>query len=312
MKNAMRVAALSVVSAAVLAGCLKVDMSVTLHEDDTASGEFVMAVSKGLADVMGEEELAGALESETIEGATQEPYEDEDFVGTRTTFEDLAIAELADETLTVTREGDEFVVSGTPTDLGAELGEVDIPADATATLAVTFPGEVTEHNGTLDGTTVTWDLITAPDELQARGAAVEGGGIPVWIIVLVLAVMGIGIGIAVVLVTSTRRKAPENEASLTAEREAGFLTHPTPDEGAGAPVAGEGSNDDGAPDLAGQPVPEQQNSVQQDAEQQNSVQQDAEPELPLRADGAAPDAASSTGNGVAAEGDGDGEEHKPS
>ncbi|WP_144019005.1 hypothetical protein [Demequina sp. NBRC 110056] len=226
MRTAPRLAALTLVCAAVLTGCLKVEMSVTLNEDDTASGEYVMAVSREVADLMGEDELESAFETDDIEGATSEPYEDEEFVGTRTTFDSVDIAEFGDETMSITRDGDDYVVTGTPASLDDQLGGTEIPDGATATLAVSFPGEVSEHNGTLDGTTVTWDLLDPPAEISARGAASEGGGgIPLVIILIVLGVMGIGIGIAIVLITSTKRKDPPSETSLEAEREAGILTH---------------------------------------------------------------------------------------
>jgi hypothetical protein len=242
MKSPARVIALSIVSVLALAGCLKVDMNVTLNEDDTASGEYVMAVSKDLAELMGDEDLSTALGSDPIEGATTEPYEDDEFVGTTTTFEEVPLEDLSDGTMSVTREDDEFVVAGSPGELGGEMATEEIPAGATATLSVTFPGAVSDHNGVLDGNTVTWDLLDAPAELEARGSATsDGAGIPLWILIVVFAVMGIGIGVAVVLITATKRKGPANEESALAEAEAGILTHDTftPEDTADAPLASE-------------------------------------------------------------------------
>lgn len=234
MRTAPRVIALALVSVLALAGCIRVDMNLTLHEDDTASGEFIMAVSKELAELIGDEDLGEALGTEDIEGAISEPWEDEEYVGTRTTFENVALTEVSDSTMMIVHEGDEFVVTGTPDDLQAQAGGEEIPSNAEATLSITFPGEVSEHNGTLEGTTVTWDLLDPPATIEARGSAsADGGGIPLWIIIVVFAVMGIGIGVAVVLITSTRRKGPESEASAAAEADAARLVHGDAD----APVA---------------------------------------------------------------------------
>ena len=231
MKSAARIAAMSVLSVLVLAGCLRVEMSITLNEDDTATGEFVMAVSSEVAALMGEEEFANAFSADEIEGSTTEPYESEDengdgepdFVGSVTTFDSIALDEISDSTMAFTREGDDYVVSGTPADPSEDLGGEEL-AGAEATLSVTFPGEVSEHNGTLEGTTVTWNLLDAPDQLEARGSATAGGGgIPLWIILVVLGVMGIGIGIAIVLVTSTRKKGDDAESAREAEAQAGML-----------------------------------------------------------------------------------------
>ncbi|WP_297081946.1 LppM family (lipo)protein, partial [uncultured Demequina sp.] len=231
MKSAARIAAMSVVSALVLAGCLRVEMSITLNEDDTATGEFVMAVSSEVAALMGEEEFTSAFSADEIEGSTTEPYESEDedgdgepdFVGSVTTFDSIALDDISDSTMAFTREGDEFVVSGTPADPSEDLGGEELTG-AEATLSVTFPGEVSEHNGSLEGTTVTWDLLNAPDQLEARGSATaDGGGIPLWIILVVLGVMGIGIGVAIVLITSTRRKSDDADSAREAEAQAGML-----------------------------------------------------------------------------------------
>jgi len=59
-------------------------------------------------------------------------------------------------------------------------------------ISVTFPGAVIEHDGTLDGNTVTWTPAFGEiTTLHAVGSAVDGGASPgLWI----------GVGLVVVLV----------------------------------------------------------------------------------------------------------------
>lgn len=223
MKTMPRAIALAAVTVLALAGCMRVEMNVDLQEDDTANGEIIMAFSQEMLALAGEGTIDELLAEENeIDGAVTEKYESEDkdangdpaFVGTRTKFTGLAVTDFdaAGEDLRIFRDGDDYVVEGIAEDLTEQAGGQAMPADASATLSVTFPGPVSSHNGTLEGNTVTWDLLTHTDNIDARGAATaSGGGFPVWLIITIVVLVGVGIGIAVVLVTSTRRK-PTNEA----------------------------------------------------------------------------------------------------
>jgi hypothetical protein len=165
-------ALLAVTGLLVLAGCMKIEMNMTLTEDDSVSGTIVMAISNEVAESMGMDagelwdQAGGEMGAELPDGASQEPYADDEYTGTTFTFEDQPIEEFsgADEELSIAREGDEYVVSGVM-DLseGAEgmEGSQEMPQEILdtflVTIAVTFPGDVTETNGTVDGTTVTWN-----------------------------------------------------------------------------------------------------------------------------------------------------------
>lgn len=241
MRTLSRSLAVAVVSVLALTGCIRVEMNVTLNEDDTASGDFVFAVSQELLAIAGEEGLEEMLnEDETIPGGTTERYESEDtdangdpaFVGSKTTFSDLPLAEFdaAGEGLSIARDGDDFVVSGTADDINQQTGGEELPGDATATLSVTFPGAVSDHNGELDGNTVTWNLLEHTGELEARGSASpDGGGFPLWIILALAAVVGIGAGIAGVLIVSGRRKSADDSQEFVGEPAQGWDTTPAGD-----------------------------------------------------------------------------------
>jgi hypothetical protein len=176
-----------------LTGCLKLDMALTISSEDTVDGDLVFAVNKEIVELTGQsvDDLVGdASVPDDVEGATQEPYEDERFVGTRVTFDDVALADLQDradpDALSIERRDDTFVVSGVM-DLTADDADIegnpfeDQIAEAFDTaelrIAITFPGEVLETNGRVDGTTVTWEpAFGERTELTAVASAVEGAG----------------------------------------------------------------------------------------------------------------------------------------
>jgi hypothetical protein len=175
-----------------LAGCLKLDMAVTISPDDTVDGEMVFAVNKELLELTGQsvdDVLADTTVPSDVEGATQEPYEDEDFVGTQVTYEDVDLAELSErsdpEALTIVRTGDTYEVDGVM-DLSTDDADLqgnpfeDQISEAFDTaelrIAITFPGEVLETNGQIDGTTVTWEPVFGERNLLSAVASASGDG----------------------------------------------------------------------------------------------------------------------------------------
>ncbi|MFV0632874.1 LppM family (lipo)protein [Demequina sp.] len=272
MRTAPRLLAIAAVSLLALTGCVKIEMNLTLSEDDTVSGEYIVALTKDSAETLGTDGLDELLATEDIEGATAEPYDDGEYVGTRTTFESVELTEVSDETMTITREGDKFIVTGAPVNAGEELGLDEAPEGAVATMSVTFPGEVTEHNGTLEGNTVTWNLLDAPETIEARGGASAGGGFPLVLLLVLLAIVGVGIGVAGVLITSTRRKGPRTEAAADAEAAAAELTHPDNEADAPAePVVQD------APVAEDQPVVEDEPVVEAEVEADATTDEGEQP-----------------------------------
>lgn len=232
MKKFTRAMALATVTAIALTGCVRVEVNVDLQEDDTVNGEVITAFSQEMLELAGEDALDNILSSEqNIDGSVTERYESDDtnddgnpaYVGTRTIFAKQPLAEFdaAGEGVDIVRDGDDFVVSGEPEDLGTQTGGQELPSDAQVSLSVTFPGEVSDHNGELDGTTVTWDLTTHTGAIEARGSAsASGGGFPVWLIIAIIALVGVGIGMAGVLVVSSKRKPTDHSSLATTTGEA--------------------------------------------------------------------------------------------
>lgn len=174
--------------AVALSGCMKIDMALDLKSDDTIDGALTFAMTQEVADLSGTsiDELVKEAEDGLLgdkdapENATVTAYDDGTFIGTTMTFTDAPLATFDDpegtDGLVVERDGDDFVVTGELdlTDLDSEMMEMVSGPEADVKIAVTFPGKVSDHNGTLDGTTVTWDAKPGEvTELTARGSAVE-------------------------------------------------------------------------------------------------------------------------------------------
>lgn len=216
MRPALRILALGLL-AVTLSGCIKVEMSITLNEDDTADGSILMAIEKGIGEAfeLSDEDLLGELTSEAsgdFESEVVEPYEDETHIGQLVTFSGEALGEFdeGDEGMRIYRDGDDYVVAGTA-DTGEGDEDLGAMPGAEMTLSVTFPGPVSEHNGTLEDTTVTWDLLAHEGDLSARGAASPPPVVPLWAWIAGGAVLAALAAVAVVLVVRRSRGAEETQ-----------------------------------------------------------------------------------------------------
>jgi hypothetical protein len=223
MKKPMRITALALMAALALSGCIKMEVNLELQSDDTVDGSMIFAVQEGLGEMLGEgseevptdeeaaNELFGGDLSSDFENATEEPYNEDGWVGTRVVFEGETLADFSEdnEGFTIVRDGDQFVVSGPfETDATAEEGSEEMLEGAEMTMSITFPGEVTDHNGTLEGNTVTWDLLDGPEELHAVGGATEGGSsLPILLILAILGGLIVVGGVIVALVMMSRSRA---------------------------------------------------------------------------------------------------------
>ncbi|HKA67499.1 MAG TPA: hypothetical protein VKG85_00115 [Actinomycetes bacterium] len=154
-----------------LSACIKLDMNFTVHSNDTVTGSVVAGVSKQVLPALGGEQAVRdqvqqlLSENELPAGVEISNYSDDTYSGIKATFEDLALDEvnnrLANRTEgpLIRHENGQFIVDTTLPlsgdafgvgDLGVAAGTGDIR------IVVTFPGRVLSHNGSLDGTTVTW------------------------------------------------------------------------------------------------------------------------------------------------------------
>lgn len=253
-------AALAAVGLLALAGCMKVDMDMTLSEDDTVSGSIVMAVSNSLAETMGMEpgelwkQAGGELSQNLPEGTSQEPWSDDEYTGTKYTFADAPISQISGEggeDLSITRDGDTYFVDGTMNlSEGADQLK-SLPQNVQdafdVSLAITFPGPVSDATGTVDGNTVTWTpKVGENTEIHAVGSATAGSSFPWWIVGLVVGLVVIGLVVWFV-VRNNRRPAASTvtgtatgDAAIAAQAAPGAVpaAGPTPQEQVfGAPAA---------------------------------------------------------------------------
>src|SRR5690606_24982107 len=182
--RAARLLLAAVLGLLVLAGCVRVDGDLTLHGTagdaaGTVSGTVLVAVSDEWAISQGQDParlgdvIVEELATNAGDGVTGEPFAEDGFTGVTLTLDDVPadrLADASDGALTITREGDNYVLRGDLSVLGA--GEDQDP-DAegppwTVRLSVTMPEDVIEHDGRLEGRTVTWELDESTDRRCSR------------------------------------------------------------------------------------------------------------------------------------------------
>jgi hypothetical protein len=204
-------AATAMFVAVALAGCIKMDVDLTL-DGETADGSMIMAVEKSfleLAQVPPEDFLDELGAGDDFpEGSTVEPWEDDQYIGQRAVFSGIDLSEFDDpEFVSITYDADAgtYEVTGAMdmSDLGENEAELaDLPDSMVEammgafdlSISITFPGEVVEHNGELSGNTVTW-TPTIGEVNEIRAVASESGSSGASTALLI----GIGIAVLVLL-----------------------------------------------------------------------------------------------------------------
>lgn len=207
-----------------LSGCLRMHVTMEVNQDDTVDGTMVFAIQDSVLALMGDEAdgLFDEMDFDNDEGVTVADYAEDGYTGKTYTFARTPIAEFSSEDLAITRDGDEFVVDGTMdmTDMGGG-GEVEGVTDSfDMRISFTFPGEVTESNGEVDGTTVTWTPVAGDaNPLTARAKASSSGSSLSLPVVLGIVAVVVVLGAAVLLLTLNRRRqtpAPADESAAPA------------------------------------------------------------------------------------------------
>jgi LppM domain len=214
--------ALLVLAVLSLSGCFKLDMSLEISPDNTVDGSIILAVNRAQADLFGgEDALREALSGEgsgLINDApesgsvTTRDYEDDDWIGNEYLFSAVSLDEFSGADtgdLSITREGETFVVEGT---LDLSQGADADPAagalldSAETEISITFPGDVQSSNGVEDGNTVTWSPKAGEvTQLSAVGSA--KAGLPWSLIIAVVALLAlIVIGVVLLLVVRGRQQ----------------------------------------------------------------------------------------------------------
>lgn len=234
-----------------LAGCVRFQADLTLSPENTVDGTIVVAVALQddsqdsrdaalTASQQIEDELLGSLRDAS--GVTTSEYEKDDYLGSLIELDGVsldAFSGQSEDSFKIVRDGDEFVFTGA-LDFSGESGPSesgDDSADDDLTISVTFPGTVSEHNGELVGTTVSW--TTSVDQrldMSARGSATPPGPPLLLIAGIVLAVLLVVAAIVAVLLLLRSRKAKAAGAPA-AITEAAIAVPPAPAVDAAADAA---------------------------------------------------------------------------
>lgn len=201
-----------------VSGCVRLTMGVTIVSDDDVAVSMHVAIEKAsIENLTGQPAGAQAVCQQMTDlppGVRTEGYDRDGFIGCRIEGRG-PIAQMNGPGLTVRREGGEYIFVLQTTDRfgDPEAGQAPTAAFDQMSVSATFPGPVTEHNGTstVNGNTVTWtdpeDLFAA-DGLQARGRA--GSGVRRWLPWLIAAVIALALiatGL-VLLLRGRRERAP--------------------------------------------------------------------------------------------------------
>jgi hypothetical protein len=216
--------ALAVAVTLALSGCLKLDVELSL-DGDQVDGSMIVGVSREALELTGSsvEDFLAAIDAgdDIPDGATVSPYEDDEYVGQEYLLDGVDIAEFDNDVVSITydEEAGTYEVTGDLdlTELGpqaAELGEFDM------SVSITFPGEVTEHNGELDGRTVTWTPVFGEaNEIFATAGDGRGGGLPTGLLVAI-AVAGVAALAGLVAFLARRNRSGGGDTSeLVAEQD---------------------------------------------------------------------------------------------
>jgi hypothetical protein len=220
MQATARFVAVGIV-AVLLTGCIKLNVDFTVSSDNTVSGTMVFAFSKQLLQLTGQsaQDLIGSSAPipSSVPGMSAKPYDDGEFAGEEYTFDAVPLTQFNSDdptSISIVRSGDTFTVSGVldlSSATGASGATGTIPgldqalAGADIRISIAFPGAVTDSNGVVDGSTVTWNpKIGQRVELRATAGAIGSGSSSTSSIVLI-GLIALGVIVLIVVVTLVMR-----------------------------------------------------------------------------------------------------------
>ena len=186
----------------VLSGCFRLDLGLTINEDETVDVAMELADLTGLAtrDDLSCDDLSREIADSPEEiDFTVEDIETDGNVGCRLTAAGGSIDAMTGEGMTIEKVEDTFVFTFDGDDTG--MGDFsDMPGgmEPEVSISVTFPGDVIEADGEIDGNTVTWTGMevfatggTATGYAAGSGGGSGGVSTAVWVILGVVALLAI-------------------------------------------------------------------------------------------------------------------------
>ncbi len=211
-----------VVAAFTLTGCMKLEMDLTIAEEDTVSGSLIFAVERGVL-LLSEKPAAQAVDEALTgvgsmpKGSRTEVYEDSKYYGRKVIFDRVPLAEFnrtdgsgpkivhSGGLYTFTLDGDTSTL-----DLGSQAHLYRQLLDATEVrISVTFPGKVIERDNlaTLEGQTVNW-RVKLGSKHQFKAVSEEPAHFP-WLLVAGVGTIFGALTLVGMLVFFSRRRRPE-------------------------------------------------------------------------------------------------------
>ncbi|MFL6073058.1 MAG: LppM family (lipo)protein [Mycobacteriales bacterium] len=193
-----------------LTGCIRYHVDATLHADDTVSGTVVVGMQKSLMEAAkaggasSDDPSSDLKRAKFSRGKAQvKPYDKDGYSGAQLIVDNVPRQEFlaamngngsatgaTGDVLRIDKASGRYTVSGT-LDLsdsalggdGGDSGDSIPPAlrkqllsSFDIQIALTFPGKVLEHNGTLKGTTVTWKAKAGEKTVMHAVAEATGAG----------------------------------------------------------------------------------------------------------------------------------------
>jgi len=214
------------VLALLLTGCFRVNFDLEVSPENTVAGTAVIAVDQDLLELSGQsvdQFFNEADLSDLPANASIDDYEEDGFIGKQVTFDQVPLDEFQQnetlsgagtggESLSIEREGDEFVVSGGFDMSGPEFTGQDVPQQFLDNfefrITMTFPGPVTSSTGQVDGNTVTWEPKFGDNtRIEARASAIPSTSSP-WLMILLIAGGALLLGGLVYVLTHRAKPAP--------------------------------------------------------------------------------------------------------
>lgn len=210
-------------------GCVRADVSLTVHADDQVDGNIVMAVDRHFAPPGGQapdallDQVSQRVFHGTATGSQREPYADPEYVGRRVTIQGMSLLDFnrgtSDDGLKIVHQGSQFRLSGV-VDTANLAPAPNQPSTASSDLVartfdvmirVTFPGPVVQGNGQVSGDTVTWRPRIG-QRLVLSAVADDGPAPPGWLLPAVLLAAVTALGGVAAWRLRRRRQAPARAA----------------------------------------------------------------------------------------------------
>ena len=261
-----------------LAGCVRYEIKLTIHEDGSTDIDFIYAMLESSNTSESTQASMDQAKSRLREaGFIVMDYFDSDnakadmkYRGFTASYEGYNIDEIqqniADEELedfdgiTITKEDDVYTFTwnmdkeSTSTASSSVTPDLLDSYDGYMRFVLVIPGKVIESNASSkSGKTLTWNLLETDSYMYAKFTLTGGNGIPMWVIGLIIAGVIIIAGVVIMLLIMKKKKseAAYDYSSPYIDQPAGGDSDSTYSAGGTTGLPGSGADDDVEVDLSG-------------------------------------------------------------